>query len=98
MVESGRSGSYRPDMTVSLLNVGSRLSLEFDTSDLDTVRSYIEGCYAEVRTKAAGIATIVIFGGEDFTFQNEWDDPCLISQSATGDDLLRALHAHLCRG
>ena len=98
MVVSGHSESYYPDMSVSLLKVGSRLSLEFDTSDLDAMRSYIGERYAEVSSKAAGIATIVMFGGEEFMFQNEWDDPCLISQSAKGDDLLRALHAHFCEG
>lgn len=85
-------------MTVSLLKVGNYLSLEFDTTDVETVRSCIEECYAEIRSEAVGIATIVMFGGEEFTFQNEWDDPCLISQSIKGDDLLRALHEHFCRG
>jgi hypothetical protein len=36
----------------------------------------------------------VKFGGEEFTFQNEWDDPCLISHSANGDELLRDIRAH----
>lgn len=81
-------------MSVSLLNVGDHLSLEFDTSDLDAVRSYIRDRYADMSSKAAGVATVVTFGGEDFTFQNEWDDPCLISRSVRGDDLLRAIHAH----
>jgi hypothetical protein len=81
-------------MSVSLLNVGDHFSLEFDTSDRDAVRSYIRERYGEVSSKAAGIATVVTFGGEDFTFQNEWDDPCLISHSVKGDDLLRAIQAH----
>lgn len=81
-------------MSVSLLNIGDHFSLEFDTSDLDAVRSYIRERYEEVSSKTAGIATVVTFGGEDFTFQNEWDDPCLISHSVKGDDLIRAIHAH----
>jgi len=81
-------------MSVSLLNVGEHLSLEFDATDVDAVRSYIREQFADVSSAMAGIATIVNFGGEDFTFQNEWDDPCLISCSGKGDELLRYIHAH----
>lgn len=44
---------------------------------------------------AAGIATVVSFGGETFTYQNEWDDPCLISSSNKGDELLRNIYTEL---
>jgi hypothetical protein len=81
-------------MSFALLNVDDHLSLEFATSDLDGLRSYIRDRYPDVSSKAAGIATVVSFGGESFTFQNEWDDPCLISRSAKGDELLRAIHSH----
>ena len=81
-------------MSLSLVAVGDRLSLEFEVTDLDAVQSYIQDHYAGVRSKAAGIVTIVTIKGEPFTFQNEWDDPCLISGSAKGDELLRAIHAH----
>ena len=81
-------------MPVSLLKVGDNLSLEFDISDLQAVKSYIRERYPDVTSKAAGIATVVSFGGEDFTFQNEWDDPCLISRSVRGDELLRVIQAH----
>ena len=81
-------------MAFSLLSVGEHLSLEFDTSDLEALRSYIRDCYPDMSSRAAGIATVVTFGGEDFTFQNEWDDPCLISSSGKGDQLLRAVHTH----
>lgn len=81
-------------MSFSLLNVGDRLSLEFDSSDIDAVRSHIRQRYSDVRSEVAGIATVVTIEGEAFTFQNEWDDPCLISGSARGDALLRAIHAH----
>lgn len=81
-------------MTVSLLQVGDHLSLEFDTSDLDDVRAYIREQYPDTTTYPAGIATGILFGGEQFTFQNEWDDPCLISASIKGDEMLRTIHAH----
>jgi len=47
------------------------------------IRPHI-GTYAEYR-----------FGGCNFTFQNDWDDPCLISGSNEGTELLAQLHAHL---
>jgi hypothetical protein len=82
-------------MTVFLIKVGDHLSLEFDTSDLDAVRAYIREKYPDVSAQPAGvIATTVRFGGEEFTFQNDWDDPCLISGSSNGDELLRAIQAH----
>lgn len=80
-------------MPVFLLTVGERLSLEFETSDLEAVRLYINQRYGGMDSKAAGIAAIVTLAGEDFTFQNEWDDPCLIAHSIKGDALLRAIHA-----
>lgn len=83
-------------MSVSLLNVGDHVSLEFDVSDIDAVRLHIRERYPDVRSKKAGIATVVSFCGEEFTFQNEWEDPCLISGSVKGDELLRAIHAHFC--
>lgn len=81
-------------MAVSLLNVGDRLSLEFETSELDAVRALIRERYPDITTEPAGIATVVRFGGEQFTFQNEWDEPCLISHTAEGDELLRMIQAH----
>ncbi|WP_139330357.1 MULTISPECIES: hypothetical protein [Sphingomonas] len=81
-------------MTVALLKAGDHDSLEFATTDLDTVRACIRAFYGKVSSKAAGMATVVTFGGESFTFQDEWDDPCLISHSVKGNDRLRAIHAH----
>jgi hypothetical protein len=82
-------------MTVTLLAVGEHLSLEFETGDLDAVRTHIRERYADWETRPAGIATIVRFGGEEFTLQNEWDDPCMISSSVRGDELLGVIHAAL---
>lgn len=82
-------------MAVSLLTVGEHLSLEFDPSDLDAVKSYVRERFPDVATKSFAFLSSVRFGGTDFTFQNEWDSPCLISDSARGDELLREIHAHL---
>jgi hypothetical protein len=95
MVESGHCCGYAPLVAVTLLQAGAHLSLEFEPSDLETVRSCIRERFADVTTRAAGIATIVRFGGESFTFQAEWDDPCLISGSERGDELLREVHCWL---
>lgn len=80
-------------MAVALLAVGEHLSLEFEADDLPTVRAYIRERYPDWKATPAGIATVVRFGGEDFTFQNEWDDPCLLSSTTRGDELLRTIHA-----
>jgi hypothetical protein len=81
-------------MAVTLLQTNGHLSLEFENSDLAAIRDHIRARHPDVETEFAGIATIVRFGGEEFTFQNEWDDPCLISGSAKGDEFLRDIHAY----
>ncbi len=80
-------------MTVTLLVAGEHLSLEFAPGDMDTVRGCIRRMFGDWTAAPAGIASVVRFGGEDFTFQIERDDPCLISSSASGDDLLRRIDA-----
>jgi hypothetical protein len=84
-------------MGVTLLEVGEHLSLEIESDSLDAVRAYLREAYSDLTSTRAGISAIVEFGGESFTFQNEWDDPCLISGSRGGDALLRAVHAHFSR-
>ena len=53
-MEGGQVRTYRRCMSVSLLNVDDHLSLEFDTSDLQAVQSYIRERYPDVSTKASG--------------------------------------------
>ena len=84
-------------MAVSLLQAGDFLSLEIDSGDLDAVKAYIKAEFPDVASEPAGIADRVKFGGAEFTFQNEWDDPCLISGSSEGDRLLRSIHEHFSR-
>lgn len=79
-------------MPITLLNVGEYLSLEFAIDDLAPVLTFVRDSYPDFKAKSAGIATIIRFGGEKFTFQSEWDDPCLISSSTKGDALLRYVH------
>lgn len=84
-------------MAVTLLEVGAHLSLEMDSSDFERVRAHLRGTFPDYRTRPAGIAKIVEFGGARFTFQDDWDDPCFISSSPDGDALLRRVHAELVR-
>lgn len=81
-------------MAVTLLPIGEHLSLEFDATDLDEIRHYLRTQYPDMASKLAGIATVIDFGGAEFTFENECDDPCLISNSTRGDELLLSIHAH----
>ena len=82
-------------MAFSLLQVGERLSLDFETSNLETFWSHLRQHHPDMRTKMSGIYTVVTLGGERFLFGNEWDDPCLISETSEGDELLRAIHRSL---
>jgi hypothetical protein len=82
-------------MPVTLLNAGDHLSLEFEEADLDRVRQCIRQLYPATTSRRAGIATLYSFGGCEFVFQNEWEDPCLISKSHEGDAILQTLHARL---
>ncbi|MCW4462064.1 hypothetical protein OK349_10130 [Sphingomonas sp. BT-65] len=85
-------------MTMTLLSVGKHLSLEFDPSDLDAIQALVDAQYPGRKAAPAGIATILAFGGEEFLYQNEWDDPCLISSSTRGDEILRSMYAQLSGG
>ena len=71
--------------------VGERLSLEMDPAGLEAVRSYIQWTYPDLTTRLAGFVTLVRFSGAEFIFENEWDDPYLLSKTPEGDDLLRSI-------
>lgn len=71
--------------------VGERLSMEMDPAGLEAVRSYIQRTYPDLTTRMAGIVTLVRFSGAEFIFENEWDDPYLLSKTQEGDDLLRSI-------
>lgn len=85
-------------MPVTLLKAGGHLSLEMAPGDLDRVGRCIRELYPDSDSRTAGRAKVYSFGGCEFVFQNEWDDPCLISNSAEGDAILEALHARLVSG
>ncbi|WP_442578670.1 hypothetical protein ACSBOB_24520 [Mesorhizobium sp. ASY16-5R] len=66
--------------------------MEFDTGDLPAVASAIRKRFGEAEAQQYPTLTTYRFGGCSFLFQNEWDDPCLISISAEGDQILEALY------
>ncbi|NYT39948.1 hypothetical protein HZY97_04210 [Sphingomonas sp. R-74633] len=70
-------------------------SLELETADLDALKSAILDRYGTPKTKRYPMLTVYRFGGCSFTFQHQWDDPCLIASSAEGDAILETLHGVL---
>ncbi len=71
------------------------LSLEFEPSDMDGVRAVIIRQFGALTVERRVISSEVHFGGESFTFQNEWDDPCLITSTENGRAILRRLYDDL---
>jgi hypothetical protein len=83
-------------VTASLLRLSSgHYSLEFETADLPALSSAIEQRYGLPEKQQYATLAVYRFGGCSFTFQNEWDDPCLIASSAEGDAILATLHQAL---
>lgn len=81
-------------MAVTLLTLADgHVSLEFETSDLPRVAAAIRSRFGGFAFRRDIASAECRFGGCSFTFENEWDDPCLISGSAEGDEVLRALAA-----
>jgi hypothetical protein len=78
-------------MKIELVRVGERLSLELDPEGLEAVRSFIRQTYPEVKTQVAGTYGRVCFAGSEFLHENEWDAPCLLSQTPEGDELLKGI-------
>ena len=69
--------------------------MEFEESDLMRVSSVVRENYPDVASRWEGIVQVISFAGCEFVFQNEWEDPCLISGSSEGDVILRNLHSLL---
>ena len=83
-------------MAVSLLPLSNKhYSLEFETADIERVNTTIIELYGRPIISRHATCMNYIFGGCDFTFQTEWDDPCLISDSSEGDNILKKLHKRL---
>jgi len=83
-------------MTVTLLSLSTgHYSLEFETSDVVSVKAAIVARFGQPVIEQQVISAQYHCGGSDFTFQNDWDDPCLISASTAGDEILKELYQAL---
>ena len=83
-------------MAVSLLKLDSgHLSLEFETHDIDRVSVALSGLYGKPSVEKWPTLTNYKFPKANLVFQNEWDDPCLISGCATGDEMLKRVASSL---
>jgi hypothetical protein len=71
------------------------VSLEFEPGDMDELRAAIMRQFGGLNDERHVVSSDVHFGGESFTFQNEWDDPCLITSTESGRTILRRLYADL---
>ena len=83
-------------MTTQIVKIKNGLtSLEFEEDDMSAVRSTIVALFGKASVTKYVMASEVKFGGETFAFQNEWDDPCLISGTEQGGEYLQRIHAAL---
>ena len=82
---------YCMAMPVSLLRTGTIFSLEFAPEDKADVRAAIQELFGQPQITPGVVSATILFGGECFTYQDEWDDPCLISSSPRGKEILERL-------
>lgn len=75
---------------------GGGSSLEFDVVDIPDVRAALQKrAGAPQRQEEHALFTVYHFEGCTLTFQNEWDDPCFISDTAEGGRMLADLYGDL---
>lgn len=70
-------------------------SLEFAIEDIDRVRTALSARYGSPTVTKYPVLTVYAFGETELTFQNEWDDPCLVACTPTGEVMLRTVVADL---
>lgn len=84
-------------MAVTLLSLDNgHRSLEYQRADVPLVKTAIRELFSEPKlVEQYAVCSTVQIEGIDFIYQDEWDDLCLISQSATGDAILTAIAERL---
>ena len=83
-------------MAVTLLPLANgHTSLEFSPAELPSVSATIQKLFGSPEQDRHPFTTEYRFGGSCFIFQNEWDDPCLISATVEGDEILGQVFADL---
>ena len=86
-------------MAVELLDLqNDGASLEFENEDLPAVQQAILARFGRLETERHLIYENWRFGGCEFTFQNDGDDPCVIGSSPAEVAMLRSLCADLNDG
>lgn len=78
-------------MPVSLLRTETIFSLEFAPEDKADVWATIQELFGQPKITPGVISGTIDIEGEAFLYQDEWDDPCLISSSARGKEILERL-------
>jgi len=82
-------------MSVSLLRTETIVSLEFAMEDRADVRAAIQELFGQPKVTPGVFSATIDIDGEAFIYQDEWDDPCLISSSARGKEILERLAERL---
>lgn len=84
-------------MAVTLLSHsdGNSSSLEFASEDIEIVRQAILDLFGEATSERHITYSTIVFGGERFLFQDEWDAPCLIASTEAGSNLLFQIERRL---
>lgn len=89
-------GAAEAPMAISLLALSNgHLSLEFEPSDIDRVSVALRDLYGKPSVEKWPTLTNYRFSEASLVFQNEWDDPCLISGCTVGDEMLKRVASHL---
>jgi hypothetical protein len=83
-------------MAVQILQLeNGAVSLEFKVQDSARLKAEIERLWGSTTSVDEPAYANVSFGGETFLHTNEWDDPCLISRTAKGTEMLTLLASNL---
>jgi hypothetical protein len=67
------------------------VSLEIAQDEVSHLRNSIVRNWGMPRVVRYPAYETLSFAGEEFTFQNEWDDPCLITSTSNGVEILKEL-------
>lgn len=82
-------------MAISLSDIDAgAVALAFDPADLDAIRAEINATHGGIRRPWVTAGDLG-FGGETFLFEDQAEPLRLVSMSANGADMLRALAAKL---
>jgi hypothetical protein len=70
-------------------------SLEIEEDELPRLRGLIESNWGAPQVVRHLACDTIRIADEEFTFQNEWGDPCLIAGTSEGLEILKKLRDQL---